>query len=234
MANQPNRLTVSEIKNEALRFFNLEKGIPFTFLVLLRRPYETIQKYLYENRRVINNPLQYLFFSVAIFSLLINFHSGYKNLFASTSADNKAAFLKLEKLVGKDLYIHFQQAQETYLSSMNFVYLLALPIVALLTFWFFKSKYNYAENLAIHCYTYATANWVSIILLSITVFFNISGKFMFLLVLFTYLVISYLLKHIYQLKWVSAFATQLFLLIVFIIVGQIYLYSLFAYFVLTS
>lgn len=234
MENQPNRLTVTEIKNEALRFFNLEKGIPFTFLSLFKNPYQTVQNYLYKNRRVVNNPLQYLFFSIAVYMLMSSFHPSFKEFAEKADTQNQEMFRELEEQTGKEMYVHFKKAQEISFSTMNFVYLLALPIMSLLTFWFFRSKYNYAENLAINCYMYGTANWVSFLILVCTVFFKLPGYFMYFLMLFTFIITSYMLKYIYQLTWLKAITTGVLLNIIFVILVQVYLTSIFVYFLLTS
>lgn len=234
MENQPNRLTVTEIKNEALRFFNLEKGIPFTFLSLLKKPYKTIQTYLFENRGFISNPLKYLFFSVALYTLIINYHSGSRTFFTENKTKGREVFGALEQKLGIAIIEPMEQAQEVYMSSINLLYILAVPIVALFTFWFFKPKYNYAENLVIHCYMYGTVNWVSLTITLLTLFFDLPSYYMLVLTVFTYFVISYLIKHVYSQSWVKSLLTQLFLLIVFMIVGQVYLYSIFGYFVITK
>lgn len=234
MNQQTNRLTVSEIKNEALKFFNLEKGIPFTFLSFLKRPYQTIYTYLHKNRSFISNPLQYLFFSVALYTLATQFHQGIQAFFAENKIAGRDAFKALEQKLGVPIVSSMEQAQEIYLSSINFLYILAIPIVALCTYWFFKPKYNYDENLAIHCYMYGTANWLSLTITTLTISFKLPSYYIYVLVFSTYLVITYLIKHIYKQSWLKSFITQLFLLIVFMIIGQIYLYSFFVYYLLIS
>ncbi len=171
---------------------------------------------------------------MAVYSLFINYHKGFRAFFSESSMQNEKIMNDIENKFGVSFYEEFVKAQEVYLSSMNMVYLFSVPAIALLTYWFFKSKYNYAENLAIHCYLYGTANWVSFLLVFLTLFIDMPGNFMFFLIVFTYLVIAYLIKHIYQLRWVSALAVQLLLLFVFMIIGQVYLYSLFAYFMIVK
>ncbi len=231
MEEEIERLSPLELKKELFAFLNLEKGIPLAYLSLLKKPYKTVQSYLTRDRKFITNPLKYLLFSVAIYTLLINYHQGFKNLMIEANKKNQKGFESLKNLTSENLFEKFIQAQEFYMSSMNLVYLFAVPIVALITYWFFKKKYNYTENLAIHCYLYGTANWTSFLLLLLTFPFELPGYFMYALIFFTYLVISYLIKYIYQLKWFTAFATQLLLLVLFMIVGQLCLLGIFLYFI---
>ncbi|WP_417799846.1 hypothetical protein [Tenacibaculum sp.] len=225
------RLSVKEIRKEGLKFLNFEKGIAYTFIMLLRKPYVAIQIYLFKNRRFLNNPIQYLLFSVAGYSLFINYHKGFRAFFSESSTQNKQMINSLEEQLNVTFYEEFVKAQNFYLSSMNMVYLFSIPAIALITYWFFKPKYNYAENLAIHCYMYGTANWISLIIVLLTLFLNISGSFMPVLVLLIYLVIVYLIKRVYRVKWLAALGTQLLLLLIFIIIGQLYLYGLLVYFI---
>ncbi len=224
------RLTTKEIRNESIRFLVLEKGIPYTFITLLKKPYVAIQTYLFQNRRFLNNPVQYLLLSVALYSLFLNYHKGFRAVISSSNLKHKEMINGLEQQLNLTFYEEFVKAQEFYFSSMNIVYLFSVPVIALLTYWFFKSKYNYAENLAIHCYMYGTANWISLFITLLTLFVDLPSSFMTVLILFTFFIIAYLIKYIYQTKWFIALSTQLLLLFLFMIITQLYLYSLFAYF----
>lgn len=231
MEEEIERLSPLELKNELFAFLNLEKGIPLTYISLFKKPYETVQRYLTKDRSSTTNPLKYLLFSVAVYTLVVNYHQGFKKLMSEMNKANQKGFENLKNLTGENLFEKFVQAQEFYLSSMNLVYLFAVPIVALITYWFFKKKYNYTENLAIHCYLYGTANWTSFFIILLTFPFDLPGYFMYTLIFFTYLVISYLIKHIYQLKWFTTLAIQLLLLALFMIVGQLCLIGIFLYFI---
>lgn len=232
MEEELERLSITELKNELFAFLNLEKGIPLTYISIFKRPYKTIQTYLTKDRNYITNPLKYLLFSVAVYALLISYHKGFQSFRTESNTTNQKSFENLKKLFSEDLYEKFLMAQEFYLSSMNLVYLFAVPIIALITYWFFKEKYNYTENLAIHCYLYGTANWTSLLIVLLTLPFDFSGSFMFILILFTYTIITYLIKYIYQLKWLTAFAIQFLLLVLFMIIGQLCLLGIFIYFMI--
>lgn len=231
MEEEIERLSPLELKTELFAFLNLEKGIPLAYISLFKKPYKTVQAYLTKDRKYIVNPLKYLLFSVAVYTLIINYHQGFQNFLEETNKKNADSFNSIKNLVSENLFEKYLLAQEFYLSSMNLVYLFAVPIVSLITYWFFRRKYNYTENLAIHCYLYGTANWTSFLILLLTFPFDLPGYFMYTLIFFTYLVISYLIKHIYQLKWFTAFAIQLLLLILFMIVGQLCMIGIFIYFI---
>ncbi|OSY87983.1 hypothetical protein WH52_08080 [Tenacibaculum holothuriorum] len=231
MEEELERLSISELKTELFAFLNFEKGIPLAYVSMFKKPYKTIQTYLNKDRRHIINPLKYLLLSVAAYTLLVNYHKGFQNFKTEANKANEKGFESLKNLFNENLYEKFLMAQDFYLSSINLVYLFAVPVVALITYWFFK-KYNYIENLAIHCYMFGTANWTSFLVMLLTFAFDVSGNIMYLLMLFTYSIISYLLKNIYQLKWITALATQLLLLFVFMIIGQLCLIGIFLYFII--
>ena len=48
------------MRNEAFQFFNLEKGMAFTYVSLIKNPFETIKTYLDFDRRKYTNPLRFL------------------------------------------------------------------------------------------------------------------------------------------------------------------------------
>jgi hypothetical protein len=199
---------------------------------LFKKPFEAIQTYSLKDRKFLINPLKYLLFSVALYTLLVNYHKGFNNFMRSANQGNKKMFEGLEKMFNTELFEKFLLAQEFYMSSVNVIYLFAVPIIGWITYLFFRKKYNYAENLAIHCYLYGTANWTSLLLVLVTLIFDLPGSFIFFLTLSTFVVIAYLIKHIYQIKWITAIGIQFFLLLIFMIVTQIYLYTIFFYYLL--
>lgn len=232
MEEEIERLSPLELKTELFAFLNLEKGIPFTYITLFKKPFHAIKTYTSKDRKFLTNPLKYLLFSVAVYTLFVNYHKGFKNFIANSNKGNEKMFEEFEKMFKAELFEKFLLAQEFYLSSMNIIYLFAVPIVGFVTYLFFKKKYNYAENLAIHCYLFGTANWTSLILILVTLFFDFSGGFMLFLGITTFMIIVYLIKYIYQIKWINAMGIQLLLMVLFMLVTQVYLIGLFFYYLL--
>ncbi len=232
MEEEIENLSITELKTELFAFLNLEKGIPFTYITLFKKPFDAIKTYTLKDRKFLTNPLKYLLFSVAVYTLFVNYHNGFKDFMTNANKGNKKTFEGIEKMFDAELFEKFLLAQEFYLSSMNIIYLFAVPIVGWVTYLFFRKKYNYAENLAIHCYLFGTANWTSLILILVTLFFDFSGGFMLFLGITTFMIIFYLIKYIYQIKWINALGIQLLLLIIFMITTQVYLIGLFFYYLL--
>ena len=102
------RLSVKEIRNETLKFFNLEKGLAYTYVSLIRHPFDTVHNYLRFNRKKASNPLQYVLFGVAVYMLILQFHPSFKAFLAKLYAgrqmaaaqQNSAFFEALKKAQG--------------------------------------------------------------------------------------------------------------------------------------
>lgn len=203
MENRLPRLTVKEIWNETLKFFNLEKGILFTFISLLKKPYFTVQTYLNVNRRKYSNPLQYILFGVAIYVVIIKLSPGFNYFIEQANTINQQ---KLQALGDKGA-VYFEsnaKAQELLMSYQNVLYLFILPVISIITNWFGGKNYNYAENLAINAFTFGTAVWVSLLFGLVTFFLNYTYTILGLLALLSWFVTCYMYKNIFQFKWVKA------------------------------
>ena len=68
--NTPKRITWGLIWGDVLNVINFEKGVFFTIKGLFLHPKQTVDDYLYGNRSLHANPLRFLIFSTAIFTLL--------------------------------------------------------------------------------------------------------------------------------------------------------------------
>lgn len=207
------RLTIKEIKREALLFFNLEKGIPFTLISLLRKPYETLQTYLSYDRRKYSNPIKYLIFTSAIYLLIISLNPNIVEFAEKAKVENAKNYAGFEKKVNLKIAESFQKAQEIQFSYQNVLSLFSLPLLGFFTYLFFKPKYNYAENLAINAFVNGTSSWVGIALTFVTSFFTISYWWIMLLILLSStLMMSYLYKSFFKISSLKAFLTSFFIL----------------------
>ncbi len=156
------RLTLNEIKNEICSHLYLEKGLLFTFWNMLKSPAHTLNIYLYENRRKVQNPFRYLIIAVAFATFITLSNPAFQNFLADTQNANKGSYEELEQGIGLPLWETFEQAQDIYTSYQNLVVLLAIPFISLFTYLVFKKKgFNYAENMAINCLIFGTIYWIS-------------------------------------------------------------------------
>lgn len=193
------RLTVKEMKREALMFFNLEKGIPFTFISLLRKPLETIDEYLNYDRRKYSNPIKYLLFAVAMYTLIISFNSNFKTFIENTNKTNAKTYKPLEEKLNIEIAKPYEQGQKAYFSYQNIFILISLPLLGFVTYLFSREKYNYAENLVIIAFTYGTTNWISALVTIVTSFFAFSFLYFSLIVTVLSLVIFiYFFRKIFK------------------------------------
>ena len=191
------KLTLKEIQNETLLFFNLEKGLLFTFVSLMKDPASTIQTYLNRDRRKFSNPLQYLLIGVALYTLLISINPTFIKLMEDSNKVNAKNYARMEKDLNMKIAEPFEQAQAIYLSYQNVFYIVLVPAVGLVTFLLFEKPFNYAENLAINAFVFGTTTWFGIALLALTFFID-HISMMFIPSLVTYILMGYLYKKIFQ------------------------------------
>lgn len=217
------RLTVKEMKREALLFFNLEKGIPFTFISLLRKPLETIDEYLNYDRRKYSNPIKYLLFAVAMYALLISFNSNFKEFTTSTNKMNAQNYKPLEEKLNIEIAKPFEEAQKVYFSYQNVFIIFSLPLLGFVTYLFSREKYNYAENLVIIAFTYGTTNWISMLVTIITSFFTLPFMYLTLVVTtLTLMIFIYFFGKIFKQKIFLSALTGIIVLISSIFISAIF------------
>ena len=196
--NRLPRLTVKEIRNETLLFFNLEKGLLFTFLALIKDPKNTIDTYLNIDRRKFSNPLQYILISVAIYTVLITVHPSFVNTMASLNEQNAKSYAKMEKDLNIKIAEPMARSQKIFLSYQNVLYLILIPIISFATFFLFEKSFNYAENLVVNAFVFGTSTGVSMILTALTIFIDHFAVMMIAIPLFSFVFTGYMYKKIFQ------------------------------------
>ncbi|MCF6347794.1 MAG: DUF3667 domain-containing protein [Flavobacteriaceae bacterium] len=231
--NQLPRLTVKELRNETLKFFNLEKGIAFTYVSMFKKPFETIKTYLGFDRKKFSNPLNYLLFGIAVYTIMFRLHPSFKSFVEFAQKANAKSLAPLEKLFDVSIIVPMNQAQEIYFSYQNIFYLISIPIMSIITFWLFKKKYNYAENLAINSFVFGTTIWTSVILSVVTLFLN-SFIVIYIIMTISILLLIYLYHKIFQINWYKALGTMLLVYFITTIVGMFFQYGLAIYFSITA
>ncbi|MEO2063561.1 MAG: DUF3667 domain-containing protein [Christiangramia sp.] len=169
------RLTIDEIKTEVLSHLYLEKGLLSTFISMLKRPSKTVEVYLHGNRRKIQNPFRYLIIGVAFSTFIMLANPSFRNYISNIQQSSKGNYDQLDAATGLSFYEKFTQAQEIYMSYQNLVLTLAIPLIALVTFLFFRKKaYNFAEHMAINCLVFGTIYWLSGLFSLVTFFMDYS------------------------------------------------------------
>lgn len=222
------RLTVKEIKNEILSYMCLEKGLLFTLVFMLKKPAKTVSLYLHEDRRKIQNPFRYLIIAVAFSTFVMMANPSFRKYIATAQESSKASYAQMEKITGIALYEKFNQAQEIYMSYQNVVLTLALPLIALVTFLFYrKREFNYAEHMAIGCLVFGTIYWISG-LYSLMTFFTDSVYIMYGSWFISIALGMYLYKKIFKLKIFKASLTIISAYLAALFVGLFFQFTVFA------
>ena len=156
------RLSVQKMKEEVLSHFHFEKGIAFTFFMMLKDPERLVDIYLNEDRKRVFNPFRFLLIGVAVSTLILINHQGFRVFLAGLQSQNMESFKILEEKLNLPLWDTFQRAQELFLSYQNILIIISLPAVSWITWKFFRSSgYNYAEHLAINGFVFGATYWFS-------------------------------------------------------------------------
>lgn len=221
MENQLPQLSTKEIWNEMLKFFNLEKGLLFTFVSLLKTPKLTVNTYLRVDRKKYSNPLQYILFGAAIYIVLLKVSPSFNAFLSKAQEMNTKNYGRLEERFNISIIEPFTQAQDIYLSYQNLLYLIIIPVVGILTYQLHKPMYNFAENMVINAYAFGTVTWISILASLVTIFTVIPYAFFILSALITFFTLTYLYKKIYDTSWLMGLLTAILSYIGIIVLSTI-------------
>ena len=226
------KLSIKEISDEGFKFFNLEKGLIFTFIAVLRRPLETVNTYLNKDRRKYSNPLQFILIAVGLYTAIISYHKGFQSFLDYTEAENKKNFALIEKQFSIQIAEPIAQAQDIIFSYQNVLYLLIIPAISLITYKLFSKKYNYAENLAINAYIFGTSTWVAIILALLTLVAGYPIIVFASLSIISFAIITYLYKMVFETSWLKGLGTMMLVYILIMIITTIIQFGLVAIYML--
>lgn len=221
------RLSISEMKDEVLGFFYLEKGLLFTFVYMLKKPAETIELYLRYDRKKVQNPFRYLFIAVAFSTFVMLANPSFKSYIDGVRNGSRAQYDKVEKDTGLPIWEKIQEAQEIAMSYQNLLVVLAIPLVSLITFLLLKKmNYNYAEHMAINCLIFGTVYWITGIYSLCTLFFN-DVLLIYISWLLVFLFGSYFYWRSFSINLFKAILTLLGGYLMVILVGAVFQISIF-------
>ncbi|MCD4829635.1 MAG: DUF3667 domain-containing protein [Candidatus Cloacimonetes bacterium] len=145
------RYNMSAITRRVLDAVNIEHGLLFLMLEMTRRPGRLIRAYLSGHRAPVYGPLKYLLLSTAIVAFLCM-------LLDIESANT---------ILYKDGDI-VRSLDPLYNEHVSMLYLLVLPLYALVTRWLFRKwGYNYAEHLVINTFIQAQISVFKIALIGL-------------------------------------------------------------------
>lgn len=210
------RITLKRISNEILTVFNLDKGFFYTFFEILKRPFESIQSYLYKDRSKLVNPFRFLILTVAAQVLIMRIHQGGFHLIEKMNAKN------IEKFKANDLVIEATtKSQEFAFQYMNIISLLSIPLISFATYYLFrKMKMNYAEHLVTNSFITGCGSAISFLVGLLT--FYIKNDFSAYIFSFASIPVGvYLYRNIFQQKWLWATLKYLLILLIILLISGI-------------
>jgi len=137
--------------------WNLEQGFPKTTLALFKDPKKTINTYLFEDRGEYVHPLRFVFATTAL-SFLITLNSKAYQAFMVLANRRNAASIEERPELGELI----ERTLEIYYSSMQIIFFLSLPIVALITYLLLnKRQFNFWEHIAINAFVFGAIAIIS-------------------------------------------------------------------------
>lgn len=223
---KPERITLRTIWHGILDIFNLERGLIQTTLTLTKRPGQAIREYLLEDRERLMPPFRFLIFMVAIGTFITvqyfnsnpdwmtEFKEGYKS--AATGDSRNDLFLKN----------YMEKTSYLFNNYFNLFILITIPVAALVTMWFFRRRFNYAEHLVINSYVTGYLTVVYIVLSPILFFVNftiLSG--IYTIITFLYSIIVY--TQVYESRGFRGVAASLGVLLVYFTLYYILIFTFF-------
>ncbi|MEJ2627027.1 MAG: DUF3667 domain-containing protein [bacterium] len=186
------RFTIKSFIMDLLAVFNLERGFLYTAKMLLIRPGQVTNDYLRGKTKPYVNPLKYLLIIGGIYAFLIL----YLNIF-DTGLEAMTTLQPKETLQNNSQEVIRLQNQwlNFYRKIINFIPLLMVPFISMITKWFYKSKHLfYGEHLIINSFLFVQSFLILIVLTPLVLIFpSLTSYFPIItvIVIFTYLSYSY-------------------------------------------
>lgn len=198
---KPERITMHTIWQGVLDIFNLERGLIQTTLTLTKRPGQAIREYLLEDRERLMPPFRYLIFMVAVGTFItVQYFDSNPDWMRDFNTEFKEGYKKSATGdSGKDLFLKNYMEKTTYLFNnyFNLFILITIPVAALVTMWFFRRRFNYAEHLVVNSYITGYLTVVYVVLSPILFFSDfavLSGIYTLITLIYSILVY----KSVYQ------------------------------------
>lgn len=187
------------MKQEVLSHFYFEKGFAFTLFMMLRNPERLLSIYLNEDRKRVVNPFRFLLVGVAVSTIILINHPGFRATIASLQTQKAESFKSFENKLNLPLWDSLLIAQELFMSYQNILIILSLPAVSWVTWKFFSTaKYNYAEHLVINGFVFGATYWLSSFVALLTFFSEAKVVATYAISLITFVLATYLFKRIFK------------------------------------
>ena len=207
------RFTIKSFITDLLAVFNLERGFFYTAKMLLIRPGQVTNDYLRGKTKPYVNPLKYLLIIGGVYAFLIL----YLNIF-DTGLEAITNLKPNESLQTNSEEVLQLQNQwlNYYRKIINFIPLLMVPFISMVTKWFYKSKHLfYGEHLIINSYLFVQSFLILIVLTPLVLIFpSLTSYFPIITVIVIFIYLSYAFKGAYNVTPVKSFLGTVFSLLV--------------------
>lgn len=201
---QHERYTLKRFFSIILDAFNLERGILYTFKMLLIKPGKAINDYLNGSTKPYFNPLNYLLVAAGIYAVLVL----WLNIFDTTiDATNK--LLNVDTVEESEEVIEMQSRfLESFKNYINLIPLLMIPFSSMISMLFFKSKrLFYGEHLIINSFLFAQGFYIMLILTPFVIIFpSLKVFFGVILAVIIIVYLGYSFKKIFRRSRLRSYA----------------------------
>lgn len=221
---KPEGINMRTIWQGIFDIFNLERGLIQSTLTLTKRPGQAIREYILEDRNRLMPPFRYLLFMVAIATFItLQYFDANPHWMGDLNAESKQNTIKSNPITKAYL------EKTTYLFNhyFNLFILATVPVAALVTQWFFRRRFNYAEHLVVNSYIMGYLTFVYILLSPMLFFANFTTlSWIYSFITLIYSIIVY--KQVYQSPGIrgvfAAIATVIvYFLVYYMIMGLVFI-----------
>lgn len=224
---KPARITMKTIGEGILDIFNVERGLLYTLFALALKPDQAIQTYFYENRDRLIKPFRYLIFTAAIATFitiqymkksgfLVEMRKGFTTGYTPKNNEELAAVENYFKLLN-----------EVYINYFNLLIVLSVPIIAMVTYWFFRKKFNYAEHLVINSYVTSQLSAYYILLTPLLLIYNfLVVSYIYTFLTFIYSIFVYV--KIFKERLLSGVLKSIAAIIIYFIIYYLFIMIVFS------
>lgn len=221
---KPERINMRSIWQGILEIFNLERGLIQSTITLTKHPGQAIRQYVLEDRSRLMPPFRYLLFMVAIATFItLQYFDANPQWMGNLNAELNQNTAKNDPITKA----YLEKTNYLFYHYFNLFILATVPVAAMVTLWFFRRRFNYAEHLVVNSYIMGYLTFVYIAFSPMLFFANFTTlSWVYSLITLIYSIIVY--KQIYQSPGMrgvfAAIATVIvYFLVYYIIIGLVFI-----------
>ena len=200
--------------------FNLERGLFYTYKMLLTKPGVVINDYISGKTKPYYNPLKYIILAAAISAFLVL----WLNIFEEgMKATNNLMYG--DSIQANEQALQLQQKVIVYLKKfMNLITLLLIPFVSLGSKWFFRAKkLFFGEHLIMNSFLFGQSTFIILLFMPLVIIFpQLTASFELISSTVTIIYLSYSYCKIFSLSKFKAIISALFVYFIGLLLSMLF------------